>query len=356
MALRPAALLLLCGGALSSASAAAPTPPALELHNFVASHMVLAREPLSARVWGNATAGATVTVALHGVGSWKSAPATADGGWTVALPPQPAGVGHSLTVSDGTTTLALEDIAFGDVFLCTGQSNMEFSLNAAMNASAEIADSASYPNLRLATVDTRPASTPMRNAPSIANYTGPDGKVEAWRRSGPDAFAPATSTTFSYFSAVCYLFGRDLYKQQPGVPIGLVASDVGGVKIETLMSAEALTDDSCGGTAKSLNVSTTDAATSAVRGAAAAESELGAGPGDVWDGMIYPLLPMRFTSVIFYQGESNSLAGCPSAYACLFPSLIADWRNKFELPDLGFFFVQLAACTQHQACAFFASH
>jgi sialate O-acetylesterase len=240
---------------------------------------------------------------------------------------------------------------------------MEFSLNAAMNASQEIADSIHYSEgLRLATVDTRPSSTPMANAPSIANYTGPDGTIQAWRRSEPDAFAPATidgkpNTQFSYFSAACYLFGRDLYRQMDkAVPIGLVASDVGGVKIETLMSAEALLDESCGGTAYATSVAKTHRTTQApplpesgeeVKASAGAGAGAGAGTGaglgEVWNGMIYPLLPMRFAGVVFYQGESNSLSGCPSAYACLFPSLISDWRAKFDLPDLSFLFVQLAA-------------
>ena len=148
------------------------------------------------------------------------------------------------------------------------------------------------------------------------------------------------------------------------MPIGLVASDVGGVKIETLMSADALVDASCGGTAYAPGNASevhaakaypqlldADADADALPGAGALELELGerlgAGPGDVWNGMIYPLLPMRFTGVVFYQGESNSLAGCPSAYACLWPALITDWRHKFDLADLGFFFVQLAAYGWH---------
>ena len=221
----------------------APACSMLTLNSFIASHMVLARHPSAARVWGNATAGANVSVELIGVGQWKTA-AAADGSWQLELPPQPAGVNHSLVITDGSTSLTLQDVAFGDVFLCTGQSNsewfthnhnrnpdtvclvVEFSLNAAMNATAEIADSIHYPNLRLATVANQFSATPMSNAPSIANYTDPDGKVEAWRRSGPDAFAPATSTEFSYFSAVCYLFGRDLYRrctQPPPCPAYLAA-------------------------------------------------------------------------------------------------------------------------------------
>eukprot|EP01052_Picozoa_sp_SAG31_P042490 SAG31_NODE_6761_length_1895_cov_1.702116_3_plen_88_part_00 len=77
-------------------------------------------------------------------------------------------------------TVTLSDVAFGDVYLCTGQSNMEFSVNAAANASAEIADSVNYPQLRLATVLNRPAATPQSNVPSIANFSWPtDGNKTA---------------------------------------------------------------------------------------------------------------------------------------------------------------------------------
>jgi sialate O-acetylesterase len=117
------ALALLCAGCCDAAGSSAPAraPASLSLHHFVSSHMVLAREPLAAVVWGNATAGKVVTVSLGGGGSWKSPPAAANGSWSVELPPQPAGVGHTLTVTDGSTTLKLGDIAFGDVYLCTGQ-------------------------------------------------------------------------------------------------------------------------------------------------------------------------------------------------------------------------------------------
>ena len=354
----------------------APSAAALSLHSFLGSHMVLAREPLSARVWGNSTSGETVTVTLAGVGSFHSEPAAGNGSWFVDLPPQPAGINHKLTFSDSTTTTTLNDVAFGDVYLCTGQSNMEFSLNAAMNASAEIAGSIHYPNIRLATVANQFSDTPMANALPITNYTE-GGKIVAWRRSEPDAFAPANTTDFSYFSAVCYLFGRDLHRQMHGVPIGLVASDVGGVKIETMMSVDARLDQTCGGTTYRYVPRSNGTMTRVdqvggdgsmrrgsisdhgIDGANDAEEELkhslsrdmsvglSVSPGQMWNGMIHPLLNMRFLGVAFYQGESNSLAGCPQAYSCQFPALIADWRQKFRSPDLGFYFVQLAGYGFH---------
>ena len=160
----------------------------------------------------------------------------------IELPPQPAGVGHTIVISEaGGNSTTLEDIAFGDVYLCSGQSNMEFSVNAAFNASAEIAASANFPHLRLATVEKTVADTPQTDVASKANYT--------WARSSPSAFVPYGGKTFTWPSAACYFFGRDLYKALGGkVPIGLVASDWGGQRVECFSSADALADKTCGGT------------------------------------------------------------------------------------------------------------
>ena len=124
----------------------------------------------------------------------------------------------------------------------------EFSLNHAFNASAEIDDAGRYPGLRLFT-----AAHAVANAPQldVADKTGEEGVYEdsAWAFSSARAFAPVGQRTFSYFSAVCFLFGRDLYVALDGaVPIGLVASNWGGQAIQVFMSPDALNDTTCGGT------------------------------------------------------------------------------------------------------------
>eukprot|EP01047_Picozoa_sp_COSAG01_P047540 COSAG01_NODE_4552_length_4929_cov_144.720083_2_plen_531_part_00 len=224
-------------------------------------------------------------------------------------------------------------------------------MNAALNASAEIADSINYPQLRLATVLNRPTATPQSNVPSIANFSWPtDGNRTAgyvWRQSGPNALAPANDTGFTFFSAVCYFTGRDLVRANPDVPVGLLASYIGGVKIETMMSPRALSDATCGGTAYGGGTHVAQGASTAHSYSTEDGNPIYPTGGPLWNGMIYPLLPMRFTAVLFYQGESNSLAGCPGAYSCLFPALIRDWRRAFGNDDLGFFFVQLASYAWH---------
>lgn len=326
----------------------------LHLPTFVDSHMVLQREPFSSRIWGWASPGANVTASLDGGMAHASSVVNADGSWSIDFPPQPASDGHTLHITDGETAIDLLDIAFGDVFLCSGQSNMVMSVPDSFNASEEIADSIHYPNLRLATVQMVTADTPQDDVPSKSvKYT--------WARSGPDAVDITTS--FDYFSATCYFFGRDLYKAHGGnVPIGLIASCWGGQRIETFSSSDALVDESCGGTRPIGMNKSLHANDNGLVGRAASLRALSSPDGvsfrpvslsdsdvslevqpqatQLWNAMIHPLLPMRFIAAIWYQGEAN--AGEPGSYSCRFPAMIADWRRKFDLPDLSFFYVELA--------------
>jgi len=293
--------------------------------------MVLQREPLSSRIWGWGYPGATVLVVLDSIFS-VSTIVKQDGSWIAELLPQEAGSDHKITITDGDTSITLEDIAFGDVYLCSGQSNMELSVPVVFNASSEIEDSINYPNLRLATVKKVKSGKPQDDAPSKS----PD---YAWARSGPDAMS-LVDKEFGYYSATCYFFGRDLHKAlKYEVPIGLFTSCWGGQKIETFSSPDALADKTCGGTRPLYGI---DERSSSRKTVGAAHFKYGPSikPMDLWNAMIHPLINMRFTGSIWYQGEAN--ADSPESYACRFPAMIRDWRLKFDLPDLSFFFVQLA--------------
>lgn len=194
---------------------------------------------------------------------------------------------------------SIKNVLFGDVFLCSGQSNMEFSVNGAFNATAEIADSANYPGLRLATVQKVPSNTPLANTTSKAPY--------AWAVSGPAAMQPVGGAGFSYFSATCYFAGRDIYKGLGStIPIGLVASDWGGQTVETFSSPDALADATCGGT-----VTAEEGETLAYHDDKRRRLP---GASQLWNGMIYPIVHMRFAAAFWYQGEAN--AGNPPSYAC----------------------------------------
>jgi sialate O-acetylesterase len=273
----------------------------VELHPFLADNLVLARAPLSPRLWGWGTPGEDIVVALDGQAVGDPTQVDSDGEWVLDLPPRDASIGpHTLTLTGSESgSVTLQNVAFGDVFLCSGQSNMQMGVNAAFNASDELADSANYPHLRLATVALVAADTPQSRAASAANYV--------WAVSGPNAFAPVadkckrvctcgpddTSSAFSWFSATCYFFGRDLYKSLgQKVPIGLVASSWGGQTVETFSSPDAIGDETCGGTKLEEEIAKPGSSSTAMLRRLPSNSQL-------WNGMIYPLIKMRFAGAIW---------------------------------------------------------
>ena len=281
---------------------AAP-PTALKLPTFLSSSMALQREPLAARLWGWAPPGSKVSATLDATLA-ATATTAAAGNWSLDLPPQKAGTGHKILITDGRTNITLDDIAFGDVYLCSGQSNMQFSVNDAFNSTAEIAASAHFADIRLATVALQVANAPQEDTKHAANYT--------WARASPAAFVPAGGKGFTWFSATCWFFGRDLYTALGRtVPIGLIASDWGGQRVECFSSPDALADTTCGGTRPSTRRRRAEEE-EAVEPVEAAEDEdalvydwggptPNPGPTQLWNAMIYPLLSMRFTGAVWYE-------------------------------------------------------
>lgn len=361
------------------------------LPEFFDSNMVLQRDT-PARVYSSTgNPGETVTVTAvkdGGYGDTTTSASTvvpANGSWVVSLPPQKASTGWTVTVTAGRDlskrTTVLKNVAFGDVYLCSGQSNMEVRVADVFNASAEIAASGSYPGIRMWTAANVIANNRQSDIPYLQNSTQvPKGDdigpyaASAWAVSAPAAFPKKAKEGFmsynnddplgafgkeDWFSAVCFFFGRDVYISQGGaVPVGLMASDWGGQPIEPFMSPDALGDKTCGGTrpaaaaAAPASVEEEDEGLHSIRGhteplASLGESgglRSGSGNSVLWWGMTEPLSQMRMTGAVWYQGETNW--GYAHQYSCSFPSMIRDWRSKFANPDMMFLFVQLAPSTQ----------
>ena len=180
-------------------------------------HAVLQRDkPIS--IWGHATAGEIVSVSLGE--STVSTESDATGRWSAVLPPMPAGGPHVLTASGSSGSQSVNDILIGDVFLCSGQSNMELPVLRASDSWNEISTSA-HPTIRMLTVAHASSPTPL------LNFHDP----VAWQIAGPDTVAD--------WSAVCFYFARELQKTVE-VPIGLVHSSWGGSNIRPWLSAAAL--------------------------------------------------------------------------------------------------------------------
>ncbi|HVV28442.1 MAG TPA: sialate O-acetylesterase [Rhizomicrobium sp.] len=209
----------LCGAVAMCAAGenAAAQTSALSLHPMFQDHAVLQRDrPIA--VYGDAPSGATVTVTLAG----ESARVTAarDGHWLARLPALPAGGPYTLEVQSGGTVRRAQDIQLGDVFLCTGQSNMQMAVRAAANAEEEIRD-AHDGGIRQLTIGLHESLTPL------SSFAAP---VE-WSVASPE--------TAGRFSASCYFFARELRKTVH-VPIGLVVSAWGGSRVRAWVSEDAL--------------------------------------------------------------------------------------------------------------------
>ena len=270
---------------------AAPARAAVKPNGLFTDNMVLQQgRPIP--VWGTADDGEEVTVSLDG----QTAKATAQGGkWRVDLPAAKAGGPFTLTIQ-GKEKVELKDVLVGEVWLCSGQSNMEWPL-AALRMPEDFYKSAENPKIRLFTVPRRGAASPET-----------DVKGE---------WVAADAKSLPRFSAVAYFFGRDLQKAL-NVPVGLINTNVGGTAAEQWTSREALEAHP-----ETRNLPETN------------KNSCG-----LYNAMIHPLKPFAIKGAIWYQGESN--AGKAHQYEVLFPTMIRDWRTQWGQGDFPFLFVQLA--------------
>lgn len=266
----------------------------VRLPRILADHMVLQRDqPI--HIWGWADAGEKVTVRLKD--SVATTTAKSDGVWEVMLPAQSAGGPFDLTVT-GKNQLQIKDLLIGEVWVCSGQSNMAWVMaHQTRNHTAEIA-AADNPQLRLFTVPEKSSAT------DVDDIAAPHAQ---WLVCSP--------RTVGYFSAVAYYFGRELQRELK-VPVGLVVAAVSGTRIEPW---------------------TPDAGIESITELA---SQRKYPSGDLFRGMIRPLTPLTIRGVIWYQGEGN--VGDGFVYYHRMRALIGGWRSAWQRDDLPFYYVQLA--------------
>jgi sialate O-acetylesterase len=323
------------------AALAGSTLADVRLPHIFGDHMVLQREK-PVRVWGWADTGEKVTVTI---GS-EHAEATADerGAWKVELPAVSSKAPIEVKVA-GKNTIVLHDVLVGEVWVCSGQSNMQMTVASSNDAKKEIA-AAKHPEIRLFTVPMRPAGDPAEDVSA------------SWTACSPK--------TIPSFTAVGYFFGRDLHEQL-GVPIGLINSSWGGTRIEPwtpiagfrdvpeLAGIVADIEKARAEFAKATAAALPRYADWLTRAQKAKEqgeyipappewptSPLSTNytPTGLYNGMIHPLVPFGIRGAIWYQGESN--LGDGMLYLQKMKALIGGWRSVWKEGDFPFGFVQLA--------------
>jgi sialate O-acetylesterase len=345
------ALALAAAAWLAGTQARADVKP----HALFSEGMVLQRG-MNCPVWGTADPGEKVAVRLEAKmpfsihNSSAAAIAGQDGKWktTLPIPTDITGGPYTLTIQ-GKNTITLKDVYVGEVWVCSGQSNMEWPLRAAHNGEESIRQSANS-KIRLFTVPKKTSDKPLT-------------EVNAkWQECKPE--------TVGGFTAVGYFFGRDLQKSLD-VPVGLIHTSWGGTVAEAWTTRAALADDpalrgmiekdATGGETAQANYEKAlkkyEADLTTYKEAAAKAKEKGENPPRaprrpvdpsrnpnrpcvLYNAMIHPLQPYAIKGAIWYQGESN--AGRAHQYRTLFPAMIQSWRKTWKQGEFPFLFVQLA--------------
>ena len=318
----------------------------LKLPAIISDHMVL-QQKQSDLIWGWDAPGTKVTVTF--AGQSYSATAASDGKWSARLSPQSANATPQTLTIEGSSRQDIHDVLIGEVWMCSGQSNMGFTLAQDWNGDIESAAS-NLPGLRL-------IEAPLVGTQELQNDLKPEEKSH-WRL--------ADASTALHFSAIGFLYGRYLHEILH-VPVGLINNAWGGSSAEAWVRRSTLEHDV---RFKLLmeNTSKQEATLQSEQGKADFERKMAQWraatekakaehttplpprpenwlveqhrAGNIFAGMVYPTLGYGIKGVIWYQGESN--ADRAYEYKSLFPFMIEQWRKEQGAGDFPFYWVQLA--------------
>lgn len=307
----------------------------LSMSSLYADYMVLQRDvPLD--IHGTANTGEKITVEIGG----QKASTTADnqGKWSIVLSPMQAAEDLTLTITAGKQRKVFSHVAVGEVWLCSGQSNMAFMLCQAESGKQDIA-AADDPQLRLFDMKGRWETYDVAWPASCLD------SLNHLQYFHETTWQPSTPSSASRFSAVGYYYGRML-RQKLGVPVGLICNAVGGAPTEAWVDRNSLETSFPNILSNWLQ---NDFIQDWVRGRAAKnltndQTKLGRHPYEpcyLYESGILPLQRYPIKGVIWYQGESN--AHNKDAHAKLFSLLVDGWRQNWKNPDMPFYFVQLSS-------------
>jgi sialate O-acetylesterase len=317
----------------------------IKLPAIIGDNMVL-QQNLANPIWGWDKPGTNVTVTF--AGQTKTAVADANGKWTVKLDPLPVNAAPAAMSIAGTTQVEVKNILVGEVWICSGQSNMQWSVNQSWDADLESL-TAKYPHIRLISV------------PQVGTQEPQQDFKGAWAECAPE--------NVGGFSAVGFFFGRVLH-QALNVPVGLINNAWGGSAAEAWVNRselekdprfKLLMDNTVANEARMADPATKEkyeADLAAWKKQAEEAKAAGkpfntrqpgapdqwlrgnARPGNIYNGVLLPTIGYGIKGAIWYQGESN--ASRAYEYASLFPFMIQNWRAEWNQGDFPFYWVQLA--------------
>lgn len=298
--------------------------------NVLQSNMVVQRDK-PFKVWGKASPNFVVSVKASWNSGLYSGTADASGNWLVTIPSAPVNTTPQTLIAsvDGQRPDTLKNLLLGDVWICSGQSNMVMPMtqsdqlfggyNGVINYQTELA-AANYPNIRLMRVDSNSTigNSGVNDINSQSTPQDYDPKIYMWQVCSP--------VTAARFCATGYYFSKKVYTSlaEAGqiVPIGLVQSSVGGTPCQYWTPTEEIQNNPT--LLKQYGTS---------------------GNSGLYNGMIYPLHNLSIKGFIWYQGESNESDQPESTYTLLNSKMIEGWRSVFGQGNLPFYFVQLAPMT-----------
>ncbi|WP_185957377.1 sialate O-acetylesterase [Gracilimonas mengyeensis] len=271
----------------------------LSVSKLFQSRVVLQRDK-PVKVWGKANVDANVSITF--AQQELSTQVAANGEWEITFPAMDAGGPYTMTITSGDQSITVTDVLVGDVYLISGQSNMEWPLSASDGGSAE-ASSANYPEIREFKIS-------KATSPEISDELG----TASWKKA-------TTGFSTGSFSAVGYYFAKHIHAEE-GVPIGLVNNSYGGARIEAFMSEQMLGYDE--------------------EDVELANGETERQPTLIYNKMVHPILPFAYKGILWYQAESNGDSMTDAlAYGELFRTMITSWRDSLNQGDLPFLWVQL---------------
>jgi sialate O-acetylesterase len=280
----------------------------VKLPAIVSSNMVLQRNT-TIKLWGWAGANEKISIKT----SWLKSPimiqADTEGNWKIDAKTTDSKEPQTIAIKSKTSDIVLENIVFGEVWLCSGQSNMEMSMQGYMGqpvyGSSDAIAKSNNPNLRLFNVTKYSGSkTPLKD---VEKYT-------AWQKASPENVAN--------FSAVAYFFGSQL-QEILDVPVGIINSSWSGSCVEAWISTEVMS------TFQKVDLKEVDISIK--------PKEI---PTVLYNSMINPLIPYTIKGMIWYQGESNK--GEPEKYKKLFPAMVQDWRTRWGIGNFPIYYTQIA--------------